>query len=157
VPSSLPPQPNRPTANVSPSVSNRTPAGIDPKKMAYGQIAGMYLYSFDVRMGDTDLHSISHLMHPQLFASEKLQSMAEAACVKIFESRITLRRRGMAGQPIRDPKAVNEDCFAQDAEFFEVVMCDLYGFKIFKSQGVTSTKVSPTIVNAGEAHGQPAV
>lgn len=151
--SSLPPPPN-PRPQATPVAAAPRPS---PNKMAHATIGGMYVYTFDVQMGETNLHSISHLMHVDLFAPTQLEAKATEACRRIVESRIKNRRRGMSGQRIADPTKINEESFAQDAEFFEVVMCDLFAFKILKSQGMTNTKLAPTIMNAGETNGHKAV
>lgn len=100
--------------------------------------AGHRVYMAQLRLRGSSLKAILWLSHTTKYEDSIFNDMVREAAKICEDSRIKNRRQEMADQktPIDDPVRINEDLFAGDVSFVEVVMCDKWGFKkLFVSAG----------------------
>jgi hypothetical protein len=107
---------------------------------------GIEFYLMKVSMEGSSFAGFTMLVHRQSFTEKQLQGMVTEAAAEVLTHRIK-KRRAILRENREYPKDVpgfNAEGFRQDVEFFEVVMCDKFGFKVLRTANCSGT-LEPTI------------
>jgi hypothetical protein len=142
-----PPTPTPPAAKASPPKAGPPNSLVDVSKTdGVASFDGIEFYLMKVSMEGSSFAGFTILVHRELFTEKQLQGMASEAAAEVLTHRIK-KRRAILRENREYPKDVasfNAEGFRQDVEFFEVVMCDKFGFRVLRTANCSGT-LEPTI------------
>lgn len=137
-----------PTGSVlTPAPISITGCGGAEVKPAIGwEHGGNQVYLIKVGLGETGLAGFSIFTHPKDFSQEELGTMLAATAQIVNETKVQTRRKALVKDrtPLEDPVKINEEFFRLDADFFETVLMDKYGFSLLRAH-TGEINLEPTI------------
>lgn len=131
------PRPLPPAERPRPSIP-MTPAPKPPVEAAAMPTTGFthegkHLYLVKIALGDTGYSGFTLFSHAQEFQQHEFNTMLAEAAKVVLESKTAPRRKALIGEPIEQPVKINQESFGLDAEFFEIVMMDKFGFNLLRT------------------------